>query len=275
MKENRIQRPHKHLALAITGIVLLAGVVIALVLGYDRLREIYLEQCVITDMAEQVSISSGRMVKADVLAENFGLRKGANLALIDFAAKRRDILERIPNLRSISIRRRLPDRVTITFEEREPIARLNLQGNKGQTGKVVDVEGVVFLCQRGTDQLPIIREASSRGTAVGQHLKDRSRAALKLLDACRSGDFPELGLLEVDTTRQDFLLATLGGTYSRAKIAWEDMDLDTPASRTSMLRQLTNLQKAIRTRAGDGAVLWNATDYSVPGRIYADMKGAL
>ena len=75
----------------------LVAVVVLLVvgaLGFGKLRDIYLEQCVITDMAEQVSITSGKMVKADVIAENLGLRKGVNLAKIDFVEKRRAGLEK-------------------------------------------------------------------------------------------------------------------------------------------------------------------------------------
>jgi len=50
---------------------------------------------------------------------------------------------------------------------------------------------------------------------------------------------------------------------------------ETPASRASLIRQLTHLRDAIRTRVGEGAVIWNATDFSYPGRIYADTKGKL
>ena len=163
------------------------AVVLALVggaLGFGKLRDIYLEQCVVTDMAEQVSITSGKMVKADVIAENLGLRKGVNLALIDFAEKRRELLSRIPTLRTVSITRRLPNRVEITAEEREPLAKMALRGRRGVTGRVVDVEGMVFPCLRGTQLLPAIVETPP-GTAIGHMLKGRSLAALRLLEACQ------------------------------------------------------------------------------------------
>ena len=275
MKVNKIERSRKPLALAILAIVVLLAITIGLVLGYGRLKELYLEQCVITDMYEQVKISSGKMVKSDVLAENFGLRKGANLALIDFKAKREEILKRIPNLKAISISRRLPAKVTIVAEEREPVARLNVVGRKSETGRVTDQEGVVFLCQRGTRLLPVIREPSLHQTAVGQRLHGRSRAALELVNACRLGDFSELGLLDADISKPDYIFSTIsyGNNYSSVKIAWEDMDENTPASRASLERQLSMLLKAVRVAPSAGVVIWNATDTSTPGRIYADTKG--
>jgi len=156
MKTNRIHHSKGRGPLVIGGLVLLALVGLGLYLGYDKLRDLYLEQSVIRTMDGQVEIESGRMVKADVIAENLGIRPGANLATIDFKERREAILRKIPNLREIRISRILPDRVRVTIEEREPVARLNVRGQKTETGKVVDSEGVVFLCSRGTRQLPII-----------------------------------------------------------------------------------------------------------------------
>lgn len=275
MKVNKIERSRKPLMITLGVLIVLGAIVSALAIGYSSLRDLYLEQCVVRDMNTQVSITSGKMVKADVLAENFGLRNGANLALIDFAKKRNEILKKIPNLRTISISRKLPDKVSITAEEREPIARLSVHGRKTETGKVVDREGVVFLCQRGTQLLPLIREATGRVTAVGHRLEKRSLAALMLIDACREVDFQELGILEVDISTPDYILATLGGSYARAKLAWEDMDEATPAAGASLNLQLSRLLKALRSRVGEGAKVWNATEFSHPGRVYADTKESL
>jgi len=258
-------------------LVLGALVAAGLVFGYDRLHGLWLEQCVIRDVAEQVHIVSGKMVKPDVIAENFGLRKGANLAQIDFTAKRAEVLAKIPNLRAVSVTRHLPDRVSIVAEEREPIARLSFVGRKGETGKVVDTEGVVFYCQRGTRLLPVIREANAPGTAVGHRAGARTAAAVRLVEAFRDAEYQEFGLLEADVSRPDYILLTLGGAnYARVKFAWADMDdEETPESRAALQRQLRHLREAIRSRLGDDTVIWNATDTTTPGRIYADTKGKL
>lgn len=279
MKTNKVRRTGHWSVLAVLALVILVLVGVGVLLGYEKLRDLWREQCVIRDMEHQVVIQSGKMVKADVIAALFGLKVGANLATIDFAEKRRTTLEKVPNLRDLRIRRFLPDRVTIAIEEREPIARLNIQGRKGDSGKVVDSEGVVFCCSRGTQLLPVIREAGPQGTAVGHHLTARSRAALRLVEACREPDYTELGLLDADTTKTDYLSATIGGSSRQAqlKIAWEGMDKpSTPASRASLNRQLKHLRDAIRAQLIQGSAVWNATDYqSSPGRIYADTKGDL
>lgn len=259
-------------ALIIASLILLTAGTIA---AYKELKKLWIEQFVIKDMAEQVSITSGKMVKADVLAENFGLRNGMNLALIDFDKKRRDVLKKIPNLKSISVVRRLPGKVTIVAEERVPVARMNIRASRSDSGRVVDSEGVVFLCSRGTRMLPIIREASAPGTSPGKSLEGRAAAALLLIELSRDPEFQELGILEVDTSKQDFLTATLGGDYSTAKIAWEGMDSPTPAAKADLSRRLKQLLAAIRSRVGHGAVTWNATDLTNPERIYADTKNTI
>lgn len=274
MKQNKIEQSGHKSVYVVLALVFVAAVAVALAVGYGKLRDIWLEQCVIDDPARQVSVTSGMMVKADVLAEEFGLRKGANLALIDFDERRKAVLRKIPNLRSISVSRTLPDKVAIVAEERTPVARMNIRGRKSETGHVVDSDGVVFVWQRGTQMLPVIRELQAPGTAVGNRLSGRALAALRLIESSQEAGRSELGVLEVDITRPDYLLATLGN-YSRAKVAWEGMDDPDATGRSGLDRQLTLLTKAIRSRIGDNTLIWNATDTSTPGRIYADSKGNL
>lgn len=274
MKANRI-RHGKGGVLAVAGLVLVVLIGVGIMLGYEKLRGAWLEQCVVRSMERQVEIESGKMVKADVIAENLGIRPGANLALIDFAEKRAEILRRIPNLKNIRIRRRLPDRVSVSIEERTPIARLNVRGRKTSSDKVVDSEGVVFLCARGTGLLPVIREASAPGTAAGHRLDGRARAALQFVEACRDPEFQELSVLDVDVAKPDYISATIasGPNYMTLKITWDGMDEPaTPASRSCLVRKIKQFRNAVRTGAGTGAVIWNAT---MPNRVFADTKGKL
>jgi hypothetical protein len=88
MKDNKIKRSNNTGLVASAIAVLLVILALGAVFGYEKLRELYLEQCVITDMPSQVQISSGKMVHPSTIAEELGLRPGANLALIDFTAKR-------------------------------------------------------------------------------------------------------------------------------------------------------------------------------------------
>ena len=272
MKGNKIARRSRGGLWLALAVVAATALLVGLAAGYEKLRALCIEPCVITDMAEQVEIVSGKMVKPDVLAENFGLRPGANVALIDFEAKREEILRKIPTLRTVSVSRRLPNRVSIRAEERTPVVRLNVCGRRAASGRVADAEGMVFSCLRGTQALPTIREPHAPGTATGQSLKGRARAALDLAMTCRESEFADLGLLEVDTSKADFLVATLGD-YSRVKICWEGMDEGTPAARAALKARLALLLKAVRARCeGLKAVIWNAT---LPDYVFADTQEKL
>ena len=268
MKENKRVFSRRRTVLTVLGLVAAVAVVAGLAFGYTTLRALWLEQCVIADMERQVSITSGKMVKADVLAELFGLKPGANLAQIDFRARRAEALRRIPNLRSISVSRHLPDRVSIVTEERKPVARMSYRNWKPLTGRVVDGDGIVFECIPGTSMLPVIRENGAPGTPRGHRVEGHALAALQLVEMCREPEFQSLGLLEVSLAKPDYLVATLG-TYSKAKIAWEGMPAETAEARANLRRQLTHLVQAIGTRIADGVVTWDATDLSKPGRVYA------
>ena len=273
LPQNR-RRGTRRIAVTATVLVVVGLVAAGAASAWNRLHAMWIEQCVITDVSSQVSVTSGKMVKGDVIAENFGLRKGANLALIDFDAKREEVLAKIPNLKSISVVRRLPDKVTIVAEERSPIVRMNVKGRNSDTGRVADAEGMVFLCSRGTQMLPTIREAAAPGTPPGKRLDGRAAAALQLVDLVRDPEFQELGILEVDVSKPDYISATLSGSYSTVRLAWEGMDDPSPASRAALASRLQLLLKAIRTRLGecDHPVVWNAADLANPNRIYVDTK---
>ena len=271
MKANKIERPRHTGLLIASGIAVLAAIGLGVMIGYEKLRGIYLEQCVITDLPAQVRITAGKMVLPATIAEELGLHVGANLAEIDFPRKRADLLAKIPNLRTIHIARHLPDKISIATEERVPIARMGLRGNAGVTGRVVDTEGMVFVWQRGTQTLPTIREATPPGTAKGQRITGRTLAALRLIEACREPGFLELGILEVDVSKPDFLVATMT-YYSKVKIAWNEMDEQTPTASADLHARLANLLKAIRSRTTPETVIWNAT---MPDAIFADTQGKL
>ena len=272
MKANKVEHSGRFGLKVVFGLGALLAVSVGTVFAYGKLRDLYFEQCAIVDMDSQVEIVAGKMVLPGTIAEAFGLKVGANLATIDFAQKRKNLLERIPNLRTIQISRRPPDKVRITAEERTPIAKLALTGSRKITGLVVDAEGMVFPWRPDTQTLPTIREASTSSTPKGHRVTKRTLAALRLVEACRETEFLELGLLEVDTSRRDFLVATLGN-YSKLKILWDGMDGPSSAtSRADLVKRLTRLRDTIRSHVANDTVIWNAT---VPDRIFADTQGKL
>ena len=271
MKDIKIEHRRPY-GLIIAGAVLGLGAIgVGVTVGYGKLRALYLEQCVITDMSAQVTIHAGTMVHPSNIAEQLGLKPGANLATIDFTRKRDELMRDIPNIRSVTISRGLPDKVTVSVEERTPVARMGIRGSRTPTGRVVDTEGMVFVWQRGTQTLPVIREPQPPGTPKGQRIRGRTLAALRLIEACREPEFLELGVLEVDVSKPDFLVATLGN-YSKAKILWDEMDEGTPASHADLVRKLRMLLQAIRTKLATDAVIWNAT---LPDTVTGDTQKKL
>ncbi len=264
--ENRKTKPRRGLV-GIIGVSILLGMCVGIYFIYQKLHTLWIEQCELTNVAQQVSIQTGDYVKRDTILLLFGLKKGANLAQINFRQKHREALENVPNIRELKIQRHLPNRVSIIVEEREPIARMNTLGAKKISGRVVDAEGIVFERQANTSLLPIIYEGPSF-TKKGKALSGRTRAALELIKLCQTREFISLGVLSVDTTHKDHLIATLGN-YSHAKIAWPDMD-DPPQAETTVVLSnlLAKLKKAIQT-GGSAVKIWTVTH---PTRITGDTK---
>ena len=269
MKANKIEKKSgKHRALTFLALILVGAALCGIAVAYSKLRDLWLEQFVITDPNTQVSVNSGRLVKGDVIAEEFGLRKGANLALIDYDSCRTKALEHNPAIRSLSVTRLPPNRIEIAVVERQPIVRLKLKDRKAaERGCVADADGVAFRCFRRdmTEMLPIIRERNDRATQWGVRLTGRKLAALRLIELASDSEFSEFAILEVDTTHPDYLIATLGN-YSIAKIAWDGMDAPTPANQKNLVARLRTLLAAIRASTGLGIKTWDATQ---PNTVYA------
>ena len=277
MRKNKIQKTGggawKNAIMLATAAAVAAGGIFLFV----KVRDAFLRQCVITDIARQVRITTGQTIKEGVVLELFGVKKGANLAEIDFAKKREATLAKHPAIRAITVRRHLPDKVDIKIDERVPVAKVNevgagRQGRMIPSGRVVDSEGVVFMKKKGTEALPVICEKPGEATKPGKRLEGMSRAALDLVSLAREAPYSDLGIMRVDATSRDYLLAILGD-YSPAKIAWEGMETAaTPGSRKAMERQLKHLRDSVTSGvapAGMRPVVWNATE---PNRVFADTK---
>ena len=238
--------------------------------AYGRLKNVYLLQCCVTDSGEQVEVVTGKIIPAKLIVNHFGLTNGVNLAKVPFATLRERLIKDTPNLRDVKITRRLPNFVRVEATERVPVVRVIGSGANASPNNAADREGVVFWYpRRDTALLPIVREAKKNTSAPGQRLTGMALAALRLLEEASDPAFAALKIQEVDTFKPDYLFATLGDS-SRAKIAWEDMEKPTKASRISLTNQLARLSKAIKTNLAAGTKLWNATDWGTPGRIYAN-----
>lgn len=261
--KNKDNRSTRRALTTLAAIVIVSALVVAVTIAFNKLRDLWIEQCAITDVNAQVEIQSGDSIKSDVIREIFGLRNGANLALIDFAAKREEVMKKYPKIKSINISRRLPDGVAITVVERDPFARIGISGSKKESGRVCDEEGVVFNCRRGAEMLPMIRESAAPGTQPGDRLENRAKSALSVLLVAREAKYADLNLLEIDTAKPDFLEITLTN-YSKIKFCWTGMDSFTPESDAALREQLTKVSQTIGTNLSGETKVWNAT---IQGRV--------
>ena len=259
--------------IALIAIAALAVTVIAcigLTAAFKKLKHTYESQCCVTDAGEQVEIVTGKIVLPRLIINHFGLTTGMNLAHVPFAELRDRLIKDTPNLGDIKITRTLPNKVRIETFERIPVVRVIGSGENANPNYTADSEGAVFWYpRRDTTLLPIIRESGKNTSSPGTKLSGSALSALWLLEEAAAPEFSILKIQQVETFKQDYLFATLGDS-SRAKIAWEDMDKDTKSSRASLRRQLKRLSQAMQSNVAAGTKLWNATDWGVPGRIYAN-----
>ena len=273
MKKITTQNKGKGRAIALVAaaaVAVVALVICGAAMAFNRLVAVYERQCCLTDAGEQVEIITGKILPARLFINHFNLTNGVNLAQIPFAELRERLIRDMPNLRDIKIVRTVPNRVRIEISERIPVVRVLGAGANANPNYTADSEGKVFWYpRRDTTLLPIIREVKKNTSTAGASLSGMSMAALRLLEAASDPEFAALKIQEVDTFKQDYLFATLGDS-SRAKIAWEDMESNSKASRESLHRQLKRLSQAMKSNVAAGTKLWNATDYGVPGRIYAN-----
>lgn len=256
--------------IAVAAVAVTVIACIGLTAAFKRLKHTYEFQCCVTDAGEQVEVITGKIVPTRLIINHFGLTNGMNLAHVPFAELRDRLIKDTPNLRDIKITRTLPNKVRIEAFERIPVVRVIGSGENANPNYTADSEGAVFWYpRRDTTLLPIIRESGKNTSAPGARLSGSALSALWLLEEAAAPEFSILKIQQVETFKQDYLFATLGDS-SRAKIAWEDMDKDTKVSRTSLRRQLKRLSQAMQSNVAAGTKLWNATDWGVPGRIYAN-----
>lgn len=214
---------------------------------------------VLRDVASSVTITTGKTLTPDLICEVLGIREGINLFSLPIEQRRDELLEQAPNIRDISIVRRMPDKLAITIIEREPIARV------GSNGRVVDEEGVVFIRYAGTGGLPVITGSEVLAQIKpGDRLHGMNIEAVRLVGCALRPDC-RLRLLVLDTSKDDYLFLTLFD-HRQAKIAWDGMQDEEKNTEIKMQRQFDQLAKAMDCEIGRPCQLWDATH---PGRIFA------
>ncbi len=211
------------------------------------------------DVRTGVTIITGKTLTPDLVCEVLGLREGVNLFSVAIEQKRRELLEQAPNIREISIVRRMPYKRKITILVRVRIARV------GSNGGVGDVAGVVFIRYAGTGGLPMIKGADGfEQLKPGDRLRGNDMAAVRLVNNALRPDC-RLRLLALDTTKEDYLLLTFSD-HRQAKFAWGGMGDCERNTDVRMQRQFDRLAQAMESKIGQSRLMWDATQ---PDRIFA------
>lgn len=247
----------RRLVLAAVLLVTLPALGWGLALGHRRLMRHYLLESG-RFVLREIEIEAGDTITADRVREYLKLREGMPLFALDIARRQREFVRDASTIRSLTITRRLPDRIVVSLVEREPLARL------ARKPLAVDREGCIFPRYLSIETLPCISGYPTDRIVPGARVVGMARAALELLDLLRNHSLP-LPVVDVDVSREDYLDCTLSD-QRRVKLAWPRMGASDARSERLLLAQLKGLAAAMNSERGQGRGIWDAT---IPGRAYA------
>lgn len=152
----------------------------------------------------RLEITTEGRLQPEHVREYAGLAEGMNLFAVDLAQVRRD-LEEVPIVRSVTVRRELPDTLYIDVAARTAAARLG-DGSAGYL-LALDRDGFILGTTTASPDLPAITGSSEKGLRPGMRVEDPGvRSALRALDLCEA---PAMGRLvrirTVDVSHADYL----------------------------------------------------------------------
>ena len=242
---------------------IIAGLYFAFHMYYRKSTDLF----VVKDTEENIIIDTGRTVTPDLVKMFLGIEEGVNLFSINVDEKRDELLQKAPSIKDISIKRYMPDRLVISIIEREPVARV------GMDGQVVDDEGVVFArSSKDASTLPVICKTKTKGKpkkpVPGDRLQGMDMAAVRLAASTFRPDCKSR-LNYIDTSKSRYL-HLIFPDGREARIAWEDMDKCTSSAWNKMILQFDRLIDCMDTDVGKLHHLWDAQH---PKRIYARPTG--
>jgi hypothetical protein len=170
--------------------------------------------------------SSGRLPAANI-REYGRLAEGMNLFELDVEKVRSD-LESVPVIKSVEIRRLLPDTLRIRVTERTPVARLGADDRVNHFA--VDREGFVLGPSSRSPALPAITGLREFGIAPGHQITNAVLAdALQVIETCETAGLgTAIRFATIDVGREDYLdvrlaegpRAWLSRTDVRRKLEW-------------------------------------------------------
>jgi len=220
---------------------------------------------VMSDVRRDVTITTGKTLTPDFFHDVWGLKDNMNPFSLSIQDERKKLMAFAPNIKDMKIVRYLPDKMTISVTEREPIARIGV----GTDGRVVDEEGIVFSRYAGVGGLPLITGSDTLLlTHPGDRLRDIPMAAVRLVYSMQRPEV-RLRLLEVRVVRDDYLNLTMSD-HRQAKFAWGGMEDEDKDTVRQMQKHFDELAGYMDSELGKHCLVWEAR---VPGRIVAEVPG--
>ena len=205
--EKARDRAHKTSAIVVL-LVAVAGVGWAAVAGTEVVGRALFSQ---NDqfIIQRLDVSSNGRLRPEHVREYGKIAEGLNLFAVDIDLIRAN-LESVPLIRSVEIKRDLPDTLMVRVTERAPLARL-AEGPSGLP-VLVDRDGYVLGLGRQSN-LPVISGVQERGLGPGSMVREQGVLdALDLLDLC---DTTRLGsvihIQTIDVRDPDRLVLNLAG----------------------------------------------------------------
>jgi cell division protein FtsQ len=243
-------------------LVAVGGCVWAGLTGADWLREQLFATNPLFTMREP-DIRTDGTLKPQEVRELCNLNPGLNLFAISLA-KIHDELMMLPGVRTVEIRRQLPDTLVVRVGERTAIALLVTD----KLSLPVDHEGFVLAPRAAVMRLPVLVGGSVPGLKPGIQVADaRLRDALTALDFCetlRLGDV--LRVDSINVTHPDYLELRLA-SGERVPLGRTQMD--------DRLRKLAATKKALTERRQVASQIDCTLNHSVPVTLVAPVLAGL
>lgn len=138
----------------------------------------------------QVVVKTEGPATAEQIVRVSAITHGMNLLTVNLREIQRRILE-MPQVKSVKISRDYQGRMTLTVDQRQPVAwiacaKLGMRAGSSETGYFLDAEGTLFPCEVVTEtyaKLPVIQHEALNQNQPGKKISDLSvTAALSLLE---------------------------------------------------------------------------------------------
>jgi cell division septal protein FtsQ len=210
---------------------------------------------------------NGQSITPQVVRDLTGIAEGTNLFSMSLSGARAQFLKKKPEVKSIVMRRQLPDAMTVEVSERVTLARLGRWGSCG-----VDRDGWVFPVKMTGRDLPVISGCAETSLRPGNRAEQAVLNAIDVLEACnRSRTGERVRIASIDVGNKEHLELYLAGG-ERIKLNWAGMGTPAPEARGALDKKLAHLSDALRISEERGRRLVNLDltfhDQYVPAQEY-------